>query len=108
MKEIRFEAYSFYKQEYATGVLLFHVGSNFEMYEQDADLLWKILRKEPALGFKVKATDCAVFQEENLEMMMKILAKNDVAIHIIEYRNEKGEFDVPKVKQIINDINDDY
>ncbi|CDB10865.1 putative DNA mismatch repair protein MutS [Bacteroides sp. CAG:633] len=41
-------------------------------------------------------------------MYFKNFKTQDYQVHIIEYRNANGEFAIPKVKQILDDMEADY
>lgn len=43
MDNLYIEAYKFYKSEYAHGLVLFHIQSRFEAYEDDAIQLGAVL-----------------------------------------------------------------
>lgn len=43
MDNLYIEAYKFYKSEYAHGLVLFHIQSHFEAYEDDAIQLGAVL-----------------------------------------------------------------
>lgn len=105
MNGLCMEAYDFYKKEYAFGLVLFHVGSNYEAYFEDAVCLGKVL-KIPAIT--INDIPVFAFKEKMLERIMSLLIQNKVAVHIIEYRDEDGNFSYPKVKQILNDMEADY
>ena len=76
MDNLYIEAYKFYKNDYAHGLVLFHIQSHFEAYEVENTLLF--------------------------------LVQIGISVNTIEYRDENGVFAIPKVKQILDDIEADY
>lgn len=104
IKGFHIEAYKFYKKEYA-GIILFHVGVNYEAYLDDALSVWKV--RHPNVNPKSDITICR-FSENKLMDVLQKLQEQGLPVHIVEYRNSDGEFDVPKVKQIIEDMEADY
>lgn len=104
MKGFHIEAYQFYKKEYA-GIILFHVGKNYETYLDDALCLWKM---EPPGTAHQDKNFMYRFPENKLTDILQRLGEMGLSAYIIEYRNADGEFDIPKVKQILDDMEADY
>lgn len=48
------------------------------------------------------------FPENKLMDVLQKLQDTGLSVHIIEYRNANGEFVIPKVKQILDDMEADY
>lgn len=105
MNSVYFEAYDFYKKQYAPNLVLFHVGSRYEAYEDDAERLAQVLNNVVLSRHQLRFCD---FPEEALEEIILLLLQADIPVSTIEYRNEQGSFSIPKVKQIMQDIEDDY
>ncbi len=104
MKGFHIKAYQFYKKEYA-GIILFHVGKNYETYLDDALCLWEILL--PGTEHQDR-NSMYRFPENKLMDVLQKLQDTGLSVHIIEYRNANGEFAIPKVKQILDDMEADY
>ena len=91
MDNLYIEAYKFYKSEYAHGLVLFHIQSRFEAYEDDAIQLGAVLNLPV-----------------HLQNTLLFLVQIGISVKTIEYRDENGVFAIPKVKQILDDIEADY
>lgn len=105
MGNLYLEAFKFYKQEHANSLVLFHIASSYEAYENDAVQLSE-LTSNPCLegdGLKV----CR-FPENLLSDVMANLTSRSVPVYIVEYCDESGNFAIPNVKQIIADMEADY
>ena len=101
MDNLYIEAYKFYKSEYAHGLVLFHIQSYFEAYEDDAIQLGTVLNLPVHLKEGVKF--CG-FPDYELENTLLFLVQIGISVKTIEYRDENGIFSIPKVKQILDDI----
>lgn len=105
MGNLYLDAYKFYKRTHANSLLLFHVGSRYEACEEDAVKLsekcgYLLLEKD---GIKL----CGFPDNEVSEVMVR-LSSDSVNMYIVEYRDDCGNFAIPKVKQIMEDIEADY
>lgn len=105
MDSLYFEAYRFYKKQYAPSLVLFHIGSQFEAYEDDATRLSEILNIPISLRGPLK---CCCFPDHTINEVLSCFIQIPAPVHIIEYRNLYGAFGIPKVKQILQDLEDDY
>ena len=105
MDNLYIEAYKFYKNDYAHGLVLFHIQSPFEAYEDDAIQLGAALNLPVHLQEGVKF--CS-FPDYELENTLLFLVQIGISVKTIEYRDENGVFAIPKVKQILDDIEADY
>ena len=101
MDNLYIEAYKFYKNDYAHGLVLFHI----EAYEDDAIQLGAVLNIPVHLQEGVKF--CS-FPDYELENTLLFLVQIGISVKTIEYRDENGVFAIPKVKQILDDIEADY
>lgn len=108
MKEDYLAAYEFYKRQYPGSVILFHIGNCYCVFEDDAFIVAEVD------GYSV-LYNCEDnyhwydFHQDELEVMcykLRNIAQRPVTV--VDYRNSKGSFDIPKVKQIIQDMEDDY
>ena len=98
MDNLYIEAYKFYKNDYAHGLVLFHIQSHFEAYEDDAIQLGAALNLPVHLQEGVKF--CS-FPDYELENTLLFLVQIGISVNTIEYRDENGVFAIPKVKQIL-------
>lgn len=105
MDNLYIEAYKFYKNDYAHGLVLFHIQSHFEAYEDDAIQPGAVLNLPVYLQEGVKF--CS-FPDYELENTLLFLVQIGISVKTIEYRDENGVFAIPKVKQILDDIEADY
>lgn len=105
MDNLYIEAYKFYKEECANSLVLFHNQSCFEAYEEDAIRLSNSLNLP--VSYRAGIKYCA-FPESALESSLPLLVHIGIPVKIVEYRNEKGEFLIPKVKHILEDEIMDY
>ena len=53
MDNLYIEAYKFYKNDYAHGLVLFHIQSHFEAYEDDAIQLGAVLNGTETAAFSI-------------------------------------------------------
>ena len=106
MDNLYIEAYKFYKSEYAHGLVLFHIQSHFEAYEDDAIQLGAVLNLPVHLQEGVKFCSFPDYELENILLFLQPLDR--LSKLKIEYRDENGVFAIPKVKQILDDIEADY
>lgn len=108
MKEDYLAAYEFYKRQYPNSVILFHIGEGYYAFESDAYVMAELD------GFSIAYSreedyHWYDFHQSELEVMCNKL--RDIAefpVTVVEYRNSQGSFDIPKVKQILQDMEDDY
>ena len=108
MKEEYLEAYEFYKRQYPSSIILFHIGNGYYAFEDDAFVVAE------TDGFSVlysheEQYHWYDFCQDELEAVcdkLRNIAQKPVTV--VEYRNSLGSFDIPKVKQILQDIWDDY
>lgn len=105
MDSLYFEAYRFYKKRYAQGLVLFHVGSQFEAYEDDAICLSKSFNAPLYFHGQLKYYR---FPDDMLDEVVSHLVQATIPVHIIEFRDSFGAFVVPKVNQVLKDMEDDY
>lgn len=105
MDNLYIEAYKFYKNEYAHGLVLFHIHSYFEAYEDDAVQLGTSLNLPIQLKEGVKF--CS-FPDYELKNTLLFLVQSDIPVKVIEYRDANGTFSIPKVKHILEDEEMDY
>lgn len=75
MNGIYFEAYDFYKKQYAPNLVLFHIGSRYEAYEDDAECLAQVLNN--ILLFRQGLRFCD-FPETALKEIVLILMQMDI------------------------------
>lgn len=99
------KAYLFYKNLYANSLILFHIATEFQAYEDDAIYLAQILNEPVLYKHEIK---CCSFPDYALEDMLLLLVQMNIPVQVIEYRDSNGLFTVPKVKQIMDDILEDY
>lgn len=97
MDNLYLDAYKFYKRTHANSLLLFHVGSRYEACEEDATKL------SEKCGIKL----CG-FPDNEVSEVMARLSSDSINMYIVEYRDNCGNFSIPKVKQIMEDIEADY
>lgn len=111
MKEKYLKAYEFYKTQYPESVLLFHIGNSYYAFQSDACIVANI--KECCLSclscnYKEDLYWCGCHQDQLENICSQLRKQARVAVTIVDYRNSQGSFDVPKVKQILQDMEDDY
>ena len=82
-----------------------YIQSRFEAYEDDAIQLGAVLNLPVHLQEGVKF--CS-FPDYELENTLLFLVQIGISVKTIEYRDENGVFAIPKVKQILDDIEADY
>lgn len=105
MNNLYIEAYCFYKKQYAPNIVLFHVASRFETYMDDAEYISRVLNLPMCSKCQMP---CCGFPDIYLQDALTLLIRVGIPVSIVEYRNKDGSFDVPKVKQILQDMEDDY
>lgn len=105
MNSLYLEAYRFYKEQYAPNVILFHISSQFECYLDDAECLAQALAMPLCRRHYLP---CLSFSDKSLEECVSLLLQADVPFTIVEYRAANGVYTIPKVKQILLDIESDY
>lgn len=99
------EVYSFYKKRYTDGVVLFHIGTEMKAYFKDAKKVSEILSWNHRYPGDLLSVS---FQYSQLKPLLDRLIHTGMTVHIVEYRNNNGDFVLPEVKQILRDIEDDY
>lgn len=105
-KDLVCDALNYYRNiEHVNGLVLFHVKNCFVSYQDDAEKLIclcdvNIDKKDGLLS--------SSFPEEQLQTLLPKISDYSKGVHIVEYRNEYGIFDIPKVKQILDDQGIDY
>lgn len=100
------EVLGFYRKSHANCVLLFHVGSEYIGYDDDAIVLSGLLNDktiEHADNHKLLK-----FPENQLEDVIHRLVQSALPVSWVEYRDENGNYVLPKVKQVLADRKDDY
>ena len=108
MKKYYLEAYEFYKRQYLGNVILFHIDKSYRAFEDDAIILAAIDNKLACYITNQDGRYYEVSQDRLEEMCHKLCNISEMSVTIVDYRNSQGVFDVPKVKQILADIEDDY
>ena len=104
MKKEYLAAYEFYKRQYHNNCILFHIGNKYLAFEEDVSTISRICRR----FIWHKDYSWCEFLQEMLEDTCYKLSINNIPVTIVDYRNSFGVFDIPKVKQIMQDIEDDY
>lgn len=108
MKEDYLAAYEFYKRQYPNSVILFHIGEGYYAFESDAYVMAELD------GFSIiysreEDYHWYDFHQSELETMCyKLRNIAELPVTVVEYRDSAGSFTVPKVKQILQDMEDDY
>ncbi len=95
----------FYKELYPNETFLFHVSNEYVIVNNDA------IRVAGVLNLPVNNMDkinLCCFSEDMLNDAVFRLVQANIAVHIVEYRDNSGKFALPKVKQILDDIESDY
>lgn len=108
MKKIYLEAYEFYKRQHPGCVILFHIGNSYYAFEDDAfvvaDAVCLAVLYDPEEKYHWYD-----FHQDELEMTCYMLRnKFNQPVTTVDYRDEDGSFNIPKVKQILQDMEDDY
>ena len=99
------KAYCYYKQQYPETVVFFRVNNNYEVYQEDAEKIGKIL------GLDIENTTLnakVIFPVEKGYDYVSELTSHNLIIKMISQRNQDGEFDVPDVDEIKTDEEIDY
>lgn len=109
MKEDYLAAYEFYKRQYPNSVILFHIGEWYCAFESDAYVMMVYLDGY-SIGYSSEGGYhwCDFHQSELEVMCNKLRNMANLPVTVVEYRNSQGSFDIPKVKQILQDMEDDY
>lgn len=108
MKEDYLAAYEFYKRQYPNSVILFHIGNGYYAFESDAYAVadvdgFSVLHNREDGYFWYD------FHQDELDAMCyKLRNIAELPITVVEYRDNTGSFTIPKVKQILQDMEDDY
>ena len=97
---------SFYRKTHANFVLLFHVDSYYMAFNDDAVILKELLNNVPIekVGHHIQLK----FPDNELSNVIQLFAQRTIPVKWIEYRDDNGNFILPKVKQILADLEDDY
>lgn len=108
MKEDYSAAYEFYKRQYPNSVILFHIGYSYYAFESDAYVVADL--DSFSIFYSREEDYCWYdFHQYKLDVMCyKLRNIAELPVTVVEYRNNIGSFDVPKVKQILQDMEDDY
>ena len=108
MKEDYLAAYEFYKRQYPGGVVLFHIGNGYCALEDDAFVVADV-DGDSVLYNREECYFWYDFHQDELETMCyKLRNIAQIPVTIVDCRNSQGSFDVPNVKQILQDMEDDY
>lgn len=89
-------------------MILFHIGMGYYAFEDDAYVVADID------GFSVlysreEGYHWYDFHQGELEAMCdKLRNIAELPVTVVEYRDSQGSFVIPKVKQILQDMEDDY
>ena len=104
-KEVN-EAYGYYKQQYGSGIILFHVDSYYEAYYDDAEIISSLVKNPIVLEL---GKLCRIEAEDNTAILglIRKCEDQDIPVHIVSYM-ENGQHCLPKVNQILSDIEEDY
>jgi len=100
------EVLRFYRKSHANCVLLFHIGSNYISYDNDAIVLSGLLNNKTIEH--IDNHKQLKFPENQLEDVIHRLVQNAIPVFWVEYRDDNGNFVLPKVKQILADMEADY
>ena len=108
MKKEYLEAYEFYKRQHPGSVILFHMGNSYYAFENDAWIVAKMEECYAAYNYEEEYYWYR-FHQDALESMCSNLRNiAQTPVTVVDYRNSQGSFDIPKVKQILQDMEDDY
>lgn len=99
-------AYAYFKAQHPESILLFRVKDSYVAYFEDAESVSKILAGSN-LKFSTSSQTVS-FPSDQVYDYMSFIGDSGVAIRLVEQRNADGEFDIPDVTQIQNDIEADY
>jgi DNA mismatch repair ATPase MutS len=105
MTNLYIEAYEFYHKAYTNSLVLFHIGSEMEAYEDDAEKLNQTLHRPLQTEHDIK---CCHFPHSELQDILFNLVQHNVAVSVVEYRDHDGSYSIPKVKEILEDMESDY
>lgn len=100
MNDKQKEACLFYKSIYS-GVVLFRVANNYEAYGEDVKILSELYAG-------TIENDRIVYDETVFNKLFSALSEAGVTVNIVQYRAANGNFELPKVKQILQEMEDDY
>lgn len=98
------EAYHYYKAQYPDHVILFHLEGRYECYMQDAGTVEELHEYR----YIYVENETAIISEPKITNVVISLINRGVMVKIIEYRDNNGKYNIPKVKQIRNDSEMDY
>lgn len=102
------EVYEFYKRQYQGHIVLFHIGDYYYAFNEDVKIVLKADRHLKRVDYEVDLVSVKFHQNRLVDMWGKIHKITQAPITSIEYRNKSGVYDIPKVKQILQDMEDDY
>lgn len=108
MKKEYLEAYEFYKRQYPHSVILFHIGNGYYAFEDDAFVVAEIDGFSVLYSYEERYHWYDFHQDELEVMCGKLRNIAQIPVTVVDYRNSQGSFDIPKVKQILQDMEDDY
>ena len=86
MNTKQIDAYHYYKQQNQNALILFHINEQYMAIFNDEHT--------------------EVFPDDDICKLSEL--GNAYELHIIEYRNDAGEFDFPDINQIQADMEQDY
>lgn len=108
MKEDYLAAYEFYKRQHPDSIILFHIINGYYAFEDDAFIVADIDGYSVMYSHE-EGYHWYDFHQDELEVMCYKLRNDGLfPVIIVDYRDSNGEFNIPKVKQILQDIEDDY
>jgi DNA mismatch repair ATPase MutS len=103
------KAYAYYKQQYPGVVIFFRVMDNYEVYQEDAVRVGKILRLSPKkAGISAEPVIKLQFPLDEGYDHVETLYKEGVVVRIISKRDKTGKFSVPDIELIKKDRENDY
>ncbi|NDV64019.1 hypothetical protein [Bacteroides sp. 224] len=103
------QAYCYYKEQYPNTVVLFRVGNNYEVYQEDAESVAKIIGLDIEKTEVSNSTFCKItFPVDKGLDFVSTLASHNVITKMVSQRNENGEFDIPDINQLKTDKENDY
>lgn len=103
------KAYCYYKQQYPETVIFFRVGNNYEIYQEDAERVSKIVGIDTEEFLQNQESSVKVkFPADMAYEYTSVLASHNIVIKMISHRNENNEFDVPNIDELQMDKEIDY
>lgn len=97
------KAYGFYKRQHPNCVILFHVGEEFWVFQDDAFKLAEIDTKL-TLYINCDYYWCRFSQDILENIRWKLQSISGLPITIIEFRQKLGSLTIPKVNLILRDF----